>query len=86
MKNCWFCGNWQLALVFWNQEIGIINANNNINIESDEKKRMIDSIRKHDADYMSNEDVPMFFSNSTNWKGRPFMKLTSFIERISESP
>ena len=42
---CWFCGNWQFALVFWNQEIGIQNANNNINIESDEKARLVEMIR-----------------------------------------
>ena len=42
---CWQCGNWVFTLVFWNQDIGIYNANNNINIESKEKKRVIQMIR-----------------------------------------
>lgn len=43
---CWHCGNWILTVIFWNQTIGIFNANNNINIESNEKKRVIEIIRK----------------------------------------
>ena len=30
---------------------------------------------------MSNEHLPMLFSNATNWKGKPFMKLIDFIMR-----
>ena len=44
-SSCWYCGNWIQTLIFWNQDIGIYNANNNINIESNEKKRVMDSIR-----------------------------------------
>ena len=66
---CWHCGNWILTCIFWNQEIGIFNANNSINIESEEKKRVINIIKKYDTNYMSNEEVPMLFSNATNWIG-----------------
>ena len=83
---CWFCGNWMFALVFWNQEIGIQNANNNINIESDEKARLVEMIRQHDPEYMSNPNLPLLFSNATNWKGKPFMKLIDFIMRNVNIP
>lgn len=83
---CWHCGNWILTCIFWNQEIGIFNANNNINIESAEKKRVIDTIRKHDKQYKSNEDVPMLFSNTTNWKGKPFMRLQDFLLKCTDNP
>ena len=43
-------------------------------------------IRQNDADYKSHEDVPMLFSNATNWKGRPFVRLADYIEMSSESP
>lgn len=42
---CWHCGNWVFTVVLWNQEIGIYNANNNINIQSEEKARIIDLVR-----------------------------------------
>ena len=86
MKSCWHCGNWVFTLIFWNQEIGIFNANNNINIESREKSRIIEKIRLHDADYMSNPDVPMLFSNATSWLGRPFMRLTDYLTKTSGVP
>lgn len=83
---CWYCANWVFSLIFWNQEIGIRNANNNINIESREKKRVIELIRQNDPDYMSHPDVPMLFSNATNWRGKPFMKLIDFIMKAQETP
>lgn len=85
-SSCWNCGNWIFALVLWNEEIGILNANNNINIESEEKKRVIDHIREHDQCYMSNSSVPMLFSNATNWKGEPFVKLRDFIQNSLACP
>ena len=78
-SSCWNCGNWIFSLILWNEEIGIQNANNNINIMADEKKRIISSIRQHDKSYMSHADVPMLFSNATNWKGMPFKKLRDFV-------
>ena len=41
---------------------------------------MIDQIRQIDPDYMSHENVPMLFSNITNWKGRPFMSIVDFVD------
>ena len=63
--------------------MGIFNANNNVNIESNEKKRVLDMIKKHDTNYMSNEEVPMLFSNKTNWKGKPFMTMYDFVMRMN---
>ena len=74
------------TLVFWNQDIGILNANNNINIEETEKSRVIDMIRNHDTDYMANPEVPMLFSNATNWKGKPFMPLSDFVLKTKQMP
>ena len=85
-NSCWHCGKWMFTVVLWNQEIGIFNANNNINIESDEKARVIDLIRQNDPEYMSNENVPMFFSNITNWKGVPFTRLVDFVDNVTERP
>ena len=61
-----------------------MNANNNINIQSEEKARVIDLIRTNDPNYKANEEVPMLFSNCTNWQGRPFMRLTEFVNRVTE--
>lgn len=41
----------------------------------------MDHIRQHDAGYKDHEEVPMLFSNATNWKGKPFMKLLDFVKR-----
>ena len=60
-----------------------MNANNNINIESNEKKRIIDLVRQNDENYMDNDTVPMLFSNATNWVGKPFMKLMDFMKITS---
>ena len=60
-----------------------MNANNNINIESNEKKRIIDLVRQNDENYMGNDTVPMLFSNATNWVGKPFMKLMDFMKITS---
>ena len=83
---CWNCGNWVMTVIYWNQEIGIFNANNNVNITSAEKKRVIDKIRQHDEHYMSHEDLPMLFSNATNWKGVPFMRLIDWLIMCSGKP
>lgn len=32
---------------------------------------------------MSNSEVPMLFSNGTNWRGKPFLLLNDFIELIA---
>lgn len=39
--DCWNCNNWVYTLVFWNEQIGIYNAHNNINIDPGEKSRVI---------------------------------------------
>lgn len=44
-NGCWNCSNWIYTLVFWNEDIGILNSKNNINIENAEKKRVVDMIR-----------------------------------------
>lgn len=83
---CWACGNWIFTLVLWNEEIGIKNANNNINIESEEKKRIMEHIRETDPCYMGHQEVPMLFSNATNWRGRHFVKLRDFIKESQACP
>jgi len=70
----------------WNEEIGIYNANNNINIKAEEKTRVIDMIRKNDPNYMDNPDVPMLFSNITNWKGVPFVSFIDFMDELIGHP
>lgn len=85
-KSCWHCGNWVFTLVFWNQQIGIFNANNNINIESREKARVIQKIRQHDENFMGHPDVPMLFSNATNWYGQPFMRLIDYLGKQWQEP
>lgn len=84
--SCWFCHNWMYTLIFWNQDIGILNANNNINIESEEKARIIGMIRNNDPDYKGNPEVPMLFSNATNWRGRPFVRLYDFVMKNTSVP
>lgn len=66
---CWHCCNWIFTLVLWNEQIGIHNGINNLNIEVNEKKRVVESIREHDEKYTDNPEVPILFSNVTNWHG-----------------
>ena len=35
---------------------------------------------------MSNPDVPMLFSNATNWYGRSFMRLTDYLTKTMSVP
>ena len=73
-------------MVFWNEEIGKENEINNINIDSEEKIRLLDLIRQNDETHLEYPDVPMLFSNCTNWRGRPFMKVSEFMARTHDLP
>ena len=47
----------------------------------------MDLIRQHDAEnYMAHPEAPMLFSNVTNWRGRPFMRLKDFILKSARIP
>ena len=35
---------------------------------------------------MSNEEVPMLFSNATNWIGKPFMRIEDYLTKVNEKP
>ena len=35
---------------------------------------------------MNHPDVPMLFSNATNWQGKPFMKLVDYLSLAQNTP
>lgn len=74
------------TVLLWNKDIGILNANSNINIKPSEKKRLVDLIRINNRDYMKRDQVPILYSNCTNWRGRPFKRLVDFVDSLTEYP
>ena len=82
ISDCWNCSNWVYSLVFWSEQIGTRNAENNLNIEKAEKKKLVSNIRSFDPNYKGNPDVPMLFSNATNWVGKPMIPLADFIDKV----
>ena len=52
-----------------------------VNIDKKSKKHLVDTIRDKNPDsYVDHPELPIYFSTSTNWKGRPFMPLLDFID------
>ena len=83
--NCWVCDRWMYTLYFWNQEIGCFNDVNNIGIDKETKVSLVEKIRLHNPEsYLASEDVPVLFSNITNWRPRPFITLMDFLDSLEE--
>ena len=79
--SCWACDGWTFTLYFWNRSIGQYNDLNTIGIDKKSKKHLVDTIRDKNPDsYVDHPELPIYFSTSTNWKGRPFMPLLDFID------
>ena len=84
--SCWVCDRWMYCLYFWNQDIGCFNDVNRIGIDKPTKVHVVDQVRLHNPDtYMDNEDVPVLFSNITNWKPKPFMTILDFLDTLEDS-
>ena len=80
---CFDCNSWQYAIIFWNEKIGVFTENNYFGINSDEKVRVAKFLKRVNREaYTEHPEVPVMFGNSTNWKPKPFMRLSEFLDRI----
>ena len=83
--SCWVCDRWTYSLYFWNQEIGMFNDTNRIGVDKATKKKIVDSIRIHNpGTYMDHPEVPVMFSNITNWRPKPFMHILTFLDTLED--
>ena len=81
--SCWVCDNWQYTLLFWNREIGDFNLINSIGVEDRVMADVIQQIRMHNEEsYLQHGDLPLFFSNVTDWRPKPFMPLLEFLNNL----
>ena len=47
------------------------------------KKSLVQTIRnKHSETYLNNPEVPVIFSNITNWEPKPFMTVLDFLNTL----
>lgn len=88
-QHCWCCNNSTYSLVFWSKDIGSYHATSSLQIELKEKKRVIELIEKYNSDSEGREEskniatnVPVLYSNVTNWAPRPFMKVIDLLEQL----
>ena len=73
--------------MFWTEEIGRFNERNGIQIGNTEKARVIAQIKRDiDQDFGEHPGVPVLFTQSTDWKGRPFIRLLDLITRDETPP
>lgn len=48
-----------------------------------DRAKLVDSIRLHNQEsYLDDEDRPVMFGSSTNWKPRPFLKVLDFLDSV----
>ena len=80
---CWRCDQWGFTLFFWNEKIGMYNNVNKLGVSPDTMLNLTDMIRMHCHDtYMDNPEAPVMFSNVTNWKPKPFIRLLDFLNDV----
>ena len=82
--SCWACDNWIYTLFFWNKQIGDINDVHSIKVSEKTKKKAVKKIRLRNKEtYLQSNTTPVLFSNITNWKPKPFMKMLDFLNLLS---
>ena len=82
---CWVCQYWKYALVFWNEDIGKENEKFRLGVEEEEIHRVLGKIKLVNKKVIkSNPNRPMLFSDSINWQGRRFFKLSEFLKILDK--
>ncbi len=77
------CDNWTYTLYFWNEKVGIYDERNFISIDKETKTRLVQVTRRvFPETYMSNDKVPVLFSEATSWEPRPFMTMLDFLDTL----
>lgn len=85
-ENCWNCDNWVYTLYFWNEAIGHYNEGQQIGIDRNTKRSLVEALRLHNKEtYLDHKDVPMVFTGVNYWVPRPFMTLFDFLETLEPS-
>ena len=63
----------------------MFNDTNRIGVDKATKKKIVDQIRLHNpSTYMDHPDVPVMFSNVTNWRPKPFMHILTFLDTLED--
>lgn len=80
---CWTCDKWGFTLFFWNEKVGKYNDVNKIGVERETLISLVKTIRMQNPDiYLGMKDVPVMFSNVTDWKPKPFLRLLDFLNSV----
>ena len=78
---CWVCDNWMYCVFIWHPEIGMYHQVNLLGIDSQTKKRAVETIRNEYSDvYLKNEEVPVLFTGVNGWRPRPLMRLFDYSD------
>jgi hypothetical protein len=58
-----------------------------VRIGNDEKIRIANVIKRdHPDNFAQNPNLPVLFTQSTNWKGRPFENILDVLKKLEEAP
>jgi len=81
------CDHWNYALIFWTDEISVFNERNGVQIGNEEKIRITNVIKRdHPQDFAQSPNLPVLFTQSTNWKGRAFINMLEQLKSQEKPP
>lgn len=86
-STCWVCDSWNYAVIFWSDEIARFNEKQGVQIGKEEKIRIANVIKRdHPDDFAQSPELPVLFTQSTNWKGRTFTSILDLLRAQEQRP
>ena len=83
IDGCWVCDNWLKVNIFWNPAIGRFNDINSMNVDTEMKKSIVQTVRLNNPEsYTENGSVPILYSNITQWKGISFTNVLDYLNNL----